>query len=68
MRAKRGKKKPSEKEIDRTVMAQANDDSAWEEPAHVRRKKSLKKLVSCIPRNHKPKEVNWGKPVGREAW
>jgi hypothetical protein len=28
--------KPSEQEIDRVVVAQANDDSAWEEPVRVR--------------------------------
>jgi len=27
-------------EIDKIVVAQANDDSAWEKPIHVRRKKS----------------------------
>ena len=31
-------------------------------------KQSLKKLVSRIPENHKTKEVDWGKPVGGEAW
>ena len=31
--------KPSEKEIDRIVTAQANDDSAWEKPVSVRRTK-----------------------------
>ena len=35
----RMKKKPSEREIDRIVTAQANDDSAWEKPIHVRRAK-----------------------------
>ncbi|OPY78954.1 MAG: Antitoxin MazE [Syntrophorhabdus sp. PtaU1.Bin058] len=35
---------------------------------HVRSKQSLEKLVSGIPRNYKPKEVDWGKPVGREVW
>jgi hypothetical protein len=58
MSAKGGKKKPSEKEIDRTVTAQANDDLAWEKPVHVRSKQSLKKLVSRIPKNHKTKEVD----------
>lgn len=28
----------SEEEIDRIVVAQADDDSAWEEPVHVRQK------------------------------
>ena len=65
---RRAKKKPSEKEIDRIVTAQANDDSAWEKAVHVRGKHSLKELVSRIPKNHKTKELDWGKPVGREAW
>jgi hypothetical protein len=62
------KQKPSEKEIDQNVVAQANDDSAWEKPVCVVGKQSLKKLVSHIPENHKTKEVDWGKPVGGEAW
>ena len=40
MRARvRSKKKLSEKEIDRIVVAQAEEDSAWEKPIHVRRTK-----------------------------
>ena len=34
----------------------------------VRGKQSLKELVSRIPKNYKPKEVEWGKPAGREDW
>jgi len=33
----RSEEKLSEQEIDRIVVAQANDDSAWEKPVHVRR-------------------------------
>jgi len=29
---------------------------------------SLQELVSRIPKNYKPEEVEWGEPVGREAW
>ncbi len=36
----RKKEKLSEKEIDQIVVAQADDDSAWEKPIRVRRKKS----------------------------
>jgi len=35
----KAKKNPSEKEIDQAVVAQANDDSAWEKPVRVRRAK-----------------------------
>lgn len=31
------KKKPTEEEIDRMVVAQADDESAWEAPIHVRK-------------------------------
>ncbi len=31
-------------------------------------KRSLKELVSRIPRNYRAEEIDWGKPVGREAW
>ena len=34
----------------------------------VRGKRSLEELVSQIPKNHKTAEVDWGEPVGREAW
>ena len=29
---------------------------------------SLRKLVARIPKDYKPEEVDWGTPVGREAW
>jgi antitoxin MazE len=34
----------------------------------VRGKRSLKELVARIPKNYKAREIDWGKPVGREAW
>jgi len=34
----------------------------------VRGKQSLQELVSRIPKNYKHREVDWGKPVGREDW
>jgi len=34
----------------------------------IRGKQSLQELVSRIPKNYKPQEVDWGKPVGKEAW
>jgi antitoxin MazE len=34
----------------------------------VRGKQSLQGLVSRIPKNYKTREVDWGKPVGREDW
>jgi antitoxin MazE len=34
----------------------------------VRGKQSLKELVSRIPENYEPGEVNWGEPVGKEVW
>lgn len=34
----------------------------------IRGKQSLQELVSRIPEGHKPKETDWGKPVGREVW
>lgn len=39
------KKKPSEREIDQIVAAQANDDSAWEKPVDVRRTKPASVLI-----------------------
>jgi len=34
----------------------------------IRGKQSLQELVSRIPKNYEPQEVDWGKPVGREVW
>jgi antitoxin MazE len=34
----------------------------------IRGKRSLQELVSRIPKNYEAEELNWGKPVGREAW
>ena len=34
----------------------------------VRGRRSLQELVSRIPKNYKGSEMEWGKPVGREAW
>jgi len=34
----------------------------------VRGKQSLQELVSGILENYEPGEIDWGKPVGREAW
>ena len=33
----------------------------------VRGKQSLQELVSGIPKDYKPGEIDWGKPVGREV-
>lgn len=34
----------------------------------IRGKRSLQELVSRIPRNYKPNELEWGEPAGREVW
>ncbi len=34
----------------------------------VRGKYKLKDLVSKIPKDYEPKEVDWGKPQGKEVW
>jgi antitoxin MazE len=34
----------------------------------IRGKQSLQELVSRIPRNYKTRELDWGKPRGREVW
>lgn len=33
-----------------------------------RKKKSLRALVSRIPRGQNAQETDWGEPVGREEW
>ena len=34
----------------------------------VRGKQSLQELVSRIPKRYKTREIDWGKPVGKEVW
>ena len=34
----------------------------------VRGAHDLRKLVSRIPKKYKPKEMDWGPPVGQEVW
>ncbi len=34
----------------------------------IRGKQSLRELVSRIPRNYRPGELDWGRPRGREVW
>jgi antitoxin MazE len=34
----------------------------------VRGKRSLQELVSRIPKDYGTEEMDWGEPVGREAW
>jgi antitoxin MazE len=34
----------------------------------VRGKRSLKELVSRIPKNYEAEETDWGEPEGKEAW
>ena len=33
-----------------------------------RGKYKIEDLVKQIPKNYKPVEMDWGKPVGKEAW
>ena len=52
-------KKLSEKEIDDLVVAQADDDDAWEKPIFVNRKKAF----SIVPLINVDEEVLSGTPV-----
>ena len=52
-------KKLSEKEIDDLVVAQADDDDAWEKPIFVNRKK----IFSIVPPINVDKEISSGTPV-----
>jgi antitoxin MazE len=35
---------------------------------HIRGKYDIRELLSHIPKDYKPEEVDWGKPVGKEVW
>jgi uncharacterized protein (DUF433 family) len=52
-------KKLSEKEIDTLVIAQADDDNAWEKPIFVNRKK----MFSIVPPINIDREILNGTPV-----
>ncbi len=52
-------KKLTEKEIDDSVVAQADDDDAWEKPIYVNRKKAF----SIVPPINVDKEILNGTPV-----
>ena len=34
----------------------------------IRGRLDLQELVSRIPKNYKPGETDWGKPIGKEEW
>jgi antitoxin MazE len=34
----------------------------------IRGKQSLRELVSRIPKDYKTREIDWGRPRGREVW
>jgi antitoxin MazE len=34
----------------------------------VRGRRRLEDLVAAIPKGYRPREVEWGQPVGKEAW
>jgi len=34
----------------------------------IRGRLDLQELVSRIPKNYKPGETGWGKPIGKEEW
>ena len=34
----------------------------------IRGKYDIKELLSHVPKDYKPEEVNWGKPAGKEVW
>ncbi len=51
------------------VDVKARDGLIVVEPARrVRGKRSLKELVSQIPKNYKSEETDWGEPIGKEVW
>jgi len=39
------------------------------EPTHRNRGKyNIRDLISKMPKNYRPKEENWGRPIGQEEW
>ena len=39
-----------------------------ETATRTRRRADLKALLAQMPEDYKPKELDWGKPVGKEEW
>ena len=54
--------------VDDEVSITKNKQSIIIKPVQDKNKKILKKLLSKIPKDYKPKEIDWGRPVGREIW
>ncbi|GAB6096225.1 AbrB/MazE/SpoVT family DNA-binding domain-containing protein [Desulfatiferula olefinivorans] len=56
-------------DIGDTVDISVKDGIMLVTPAkRIRGKHDLEDLVSRIPENYQAGEIDWGKPVGREAW
>ena len=34
----------------------------------IRGRRNLQELISRIPKNYRARELEWGKPVGKETW
>ena len=54
--------------INDEVSVMSDDKSIVIKPTEDRNKKILDELLSKIPEDYKPKEIDWGGPVGREIW
>lgn len=39
-----------------------------EAAAQARRRSDLQTLLSMMPDDYEPEEINWGKPSGKEVW
>ena len=55
----------TEREIDELVIAQADDDAAWEKPIHVNRKSVFSIAAGCPPEIDGANDVMNGEPVFR---
>jgi len=52
-----------------TVEVAVRDGAIVVVPARrIRGRYSIRELVARMPKDYKPEEVDWGKPVGREVW
>ncbi len=54
--------------VDDEVNIISDNKSIIIKPVKDKNKELLKELLSRIPEDYKPKEIDWGKPVGKEIW
>jgi len=54
--------------VDDQLILSRQEDKLVIEPAHPRKRKTIKELFEGYTGTYHPQEVDWGEPVGNELW